>query len=99
VVSVQEAITQAECDDLRSRLNEAVEAGGGTVIVDLSDVQFIDGAGLEMLSEVADEYASQSKHLKLAALSENCADTLRLTDLIGHFEIFDSAEAAARHFV
>lgn len=96
VLAIQEAITQAECAEMKDLLSRAATAGGGKVAVDLSEVPFIDSAVLELLLATNKECVSRGGRLKLVALSPNCQEILRLTDLKTRFEIAASVEEASR---
>ena len=96
VVVPREAIVQAEVDDLRHALEQAATPGSGWVVVDLSEVPFIDSAGLELLCNVQQLCIDNRGRLKLAVASDICSEILRLTDLDGRFEAYDSVEEAAR---
>ncbi len=96
VVVPREAIVQAEVDDLRHALEQAATPGSGWVVLDLSEVPFIDSAGLELLCEVQRLCIDNRGRLKLAVASDICSEILRLTDLAGRFEAYGSVEEAAR---
>jgi anti-sigma B factor antagonist len=96
VLALQDAVTQAECAELKDLLGQAMAAGAGRVAIDLSEVPFLDSATLELLLATGKECMGHGGRLKLAALSQNCQEILRLTDLRGRFEVLDSVEEATR---
>lgn len=96
VLSVQDAVTQAECAEVKDLLSQAVAGGGGRVALDLSEVPFLDSAALEMLLQTNKECVSKGGRLKLVSPSPNCQEILRLTDLKTRFEIAGSVEEASR---
>ena len=96
VLALQDAVTQAECAELNDLIGRATAAGGERLAIDLSEVPFLDSAVLELLLSTAKEYAGRGGRLKLVALSANCQEILRLTDLRGRFELVDSVEEATR---
>jgi anti-sigma B factor antagonist len=96
VICPREAITQAECDQLKLMIAEATLGGATAVVLDLSEVPFIDSRGLEMLLDLERGCREQGGRLKLAGLSDNCAEILRLTDLYPRFEVMTSVEQGAR---
>lgn len=99
VVCPHEALTQADCAQIRAVLEEAFAGGPAAVVLDLAEVPFIDSAGLEMLCEVSGEQRARGGHLKLASCGEICEEALRITDLRGRFEVFGSLEEAAASVV
>ena len=96
ILAIQEAVTQAECAELNDLIGRATAAGMGRVAIDLSEVPFVDSATLELLLTAAKNCATRGGRLKLVALSANCQEILRLTDLRGRFEVLDSVEEATR---
>ena len=96
ILALQDAVTQAECAELKDLIGRSTAAGMGRVAVDLSEVSFVDSATLEVLLTAAKDCATRGGRLKLVAVSANCQEILRLTDLCGRFEILDSVEEATR---
>jgi anti-sigma B factor antagonist len=99
VVCPREAVTQAECEQVRLLVAEAALGGSKTIIIDLSEVPFVDSVGLEMLLELDRGCRDQGGRLKLVALSDNCSEILRLTELAPRFEILPSVEQAVRGLI
>lgn len=98
VLTVREAVTSAECDEFRASFKEALGTGR-TIIVDLAEVPFLDSAALELLLDLFGEQAERGGRVKLAGLSPNCQEILRITDLRGRLDIYESVEDAARRLV
>jgi anti-sigma B factor antagonist len=68
------------------------------VVLELSDVFFIDSAGVGLLARLYASAQMAGGTLKLASLSPRMQDMLKITKLFLVFEIFDSAEEAAKSF-
>lgn len=96
VLALQDAVTQAERTELEDILSQASAGPAPRLAVDLSEVPFIDSAMLELLLQTSRELASRGGRLKLVALSPNCAEILRITDLRSRFEVHGSVEEATR---
>ncbi|PCI32059.1 MAG: anti-anti-sigma factor [Alphaproteobacteria bacterium] len=62
---LSEKITFSDLDGFREMVRRMVESHSKDNIVDLSDVEFIDSAGLGMLLLVRDEISKISSHLTL----------------------------------
>ncbi|PCI46380.1 MAG: anti-anti-sigma factor [Alphaproteobacteria bacterium] len=62
---LSEKITFSDLDDFRELVRHMVTSRSNSNIVDLSDVEFIDSAGLGMLLLVRDEISKTSSHLTL----------------------------------
>jgi len=58
-------ITFSDLDGFRKMIKRMVESHSGSNIVDLSDVEFIDSAGLGMLLLARDEISKTSSNLTL----------------------------------
>jgi anti-sigma B factor antagonist len=68
------------------------------VVLELSDVVFIDSAGVGLLASLYTSAQMAGGALKLANLSPRMQDMLQITKLFVVFEVFDSAEDAAKSF-
>ncbi|MGB0036654.1 MAG: STAS domain-containing protein [Candidatus Acidiferrales bacterium] len=68
------------------------------VVLELGDVYFIDSAGVGLLARLYASAQLAGGMLKLANLSPRMQDMLKITKLFVVFEIFDTAEDAARSF-
>lgn len=69
--------------------------GQKTVIVDLSDVHYIDSSGIASLVEGLKESKQFEARFALAGLNEAPRHVLELTRLLNVFEIVDRSEVAA----
>jgi len=96
VVAPRDAIVAGECDDLRRVVTEVLAGGSNPIVLDLSEVPFLDSAALELLCELQVKCADGGAPLRLASLGEVCKEILRITDLAGQFQTFDSVEEAAQ---
>lgn len=90
-----EPLNGERVDDARSVMMECVASGQPKVVLDLSGVPLIDGAGLELLLEMQECCLERGGLLKLAGPSPLCRDILRATGVDRRFEIFENALAAA----
>lgn len=82
--------------DFRRALETALAAQVKRVIVDMTDVPYVDSTGLETLLELCNAALAPHLRPKLAALSETCREALELTDLLPRLEVFDTVENALR---
>ena len=96
VLSPREAIVQSECDELRCAMADVATSGSGRIVLDLSEVSFIDSVGLELICSLQTVCSENGGRLKLAAVGEICSEILRVTDLSKQFEILPSVEEAAK---
>ena len=85
--------------ELRDRLLELRSRNLGRLVVDLSEVPYIDGLGLEALLDVTEELGRMGQTLKLCGENEVVREVLELTDLASSFEHFDDVTSAVRSFL
>ena len=86
-----------EAPSLRAAIDDQLEAGPTALIVDLSDVEFVDSAGLAALVKGMKDARRDGGDLRL--VSPTSADAMRvfkLTRFDQVFAMFDSADTAQR---
>jgi len=86
-----------ESASLRETVKKAL-AQSPRVVLNLSDVSYIDSGGLGTLVSIFTTAQHAGAAIKLASLSQRVGDLLHLTKLVTIFEVFDNEEAAARSF-
>lgn len=82
--------------DFRHAIDDATTAKARRVVVDLSDVPYLDSSGIGLLLELCSLHLAPQGRPKLAALSETCREALELTDVLPRLEVFDTVENAVR---
>lgn len=99
VVDVQGQIRLGEGDVLlRDKLQSLIHQGYKHLVLNLSNVSYVDSAGL---GEIAHAYATATRHggtLKLAGLTKRIKDLLAITRLLLVFETFDTDADAVESF-
>jgi anti-sigma B factor antagonist len=73
-------------------------AGAKAVVLNLAAVSYMDSGGLSSLMGAYTSARMRDGHLKLAGLAPRIRDLLRVTKLLGVFEVYDTVEAAVRDF-
>ncbi len=68
------------------------------IVLDMSNVGFIDSRGLEQLLSVRDYCNKNNSQLKLAGLDENCAKILEITRLENEFDRYIELSEAVKSF-
>lgn len=96
VIRPGEAIVKEDVDELRFAFAETDTDGGSQIVLDLSEVPFIDSAGLELLLELHEACRDSGGNLKLGSPTEICREIFRLTDLKTQFNMCDTVEEATR---
>jgi len=79
--------------DFRDRMSEIAAEAHDRLILDLSEVEFLDSSGLGAVVGVMKEM-EQGRRLELAGLSTTVAKVFRLTRMDSVFRIHRSREAA-----
>jgi len=79
---------------LRDAVRQALTPTVRTVVVNLSDVTYLDSGALGMLVGLCSATRSEGAHVKLAALGQRLRDMLHTTRLAGVFEVYETEEQA-----
>ena len=70
-----------------------------SIVLDLSDVDFLSSRGLWVLTEVQKKCRSYNRgELVLAGVKKEIRDTLNLAGLDGYFQFYDNVTAAVASF-
>ena len=95
IVRVHEPrIDAASAIQFKDTLRAAAEGGPSRVVLDLSEVGFVDSSGLGAVV-AAMKLLAPDQTLELAGLTDTVAKVFRLTRMDTVFRIHDRAEAAA----
>ena len=80
-------------------LTEAVPNAALALVLDLSDVQYLDSAGIHLIYELREKVRARGQALQLVIPSDSPAhDALRLAGVSGHVAPFESIEDAMTEF-
>ena len=79
-------------------LHKFLDAGKKNLVVDLSDVKFMNSSGLGMLIGGLTTMKKGDGYLKLARTTEKIESLLVITKLITIFESYDSVDEAIKSF-
>ena len=84
--------------DLKLTLNEKIETGKVWILVNLSEVPYMDSAGLGVLVSGLKNTNRQNGDLRLWGLQPDVRNIFELTRLNKVFQIFDDEKAALESF-
>ena len=87
-----------DLEKLRQQLQAAIDQKSGRVVLDMSDVPYLDSTGIESLLALCDGQHAASARPRLAALGEACREALDLTDVLPRLTVFDTVENAIRSY-
>ncbi len=79
-------------------LHKLLDEGKKNMVVDLSEVKFMNSSGLGMLIGGLTTMKKSEGHLKLARTTEKIQSLLIITKLITIFESYDSVDEAIKSF-
>lgn len=82
----------------QNAITEIVKEPRVGVVLDMSNVGFIDSQGLEKLLWARDYCNENTRELRLAGLDENCARILEITRLANEFDHYAELTEAVKSF-
>jgi len=83
---------------LRDVLRDMVAKGQKKILLNLSEVSYIDSSGIGELVSGFTTVTNQGGSLKLLGLTKRVKDLLQITKLYTVFEVFDDETTAIRSF-
>jgi anti-sigma B factor antagonist len=98
VMELPETLNHAEGEKFLSELQPLLEVHRPRVVLDCSQVQHMDSAGIETLLYCMQEAMKRDGDLKLAAVSPASATIMELMRVDRLFEVFETADEAVRSF-
>lgn len=96
VVTPPGAITGAHAEDLKKRLNAAIDQHKTEIILDLKKVSLIDSKGLEALVDIHDRLFALGGALKLVDVNAICWDIFIATRLVNTFKVYNDFQEAIK---
>ena len=93
------ALVQDDAERLKTQMLEVRVKSLGRLVLDASNVPFIDSRGLEVLVEVSQQLTQTGQALKIAGINEVLREVFELTELTGEFEHFTDVNSAVRSFL
>jgi len=94
LVTVSGEFTADSIDVFKRNVSERLNKAGRDFVVQISDVTFIDSAGLETLLWLQDEAAERLGQIRLVQPGEDVRTILHLTGLSPQFDIHDEMNQA-----
>ncbi len=97
VISVRGEIHATTAPEFSQHLTSAIESGKTALVVDLSEVEFIDSTGLSVLLNGLRRVHQLRGHMALACANPTVLRLFQITKLDATFEIFDDRASAIAH--
>ncbi len=98
VMQTPERLDQTGAEIFFKQVKPGLESTHPRLVVDFSETQHIDCAGVEMLLRCMEEAMKRDGDVKLAGVSPSAAVILELMKVDRLFEIFDTPAEAVRSF-
>lgn len=92
-------LTAAEAPQLRERVERELSANLGRIVLDMSEIPYVDSTGLETLLDLTEQMAQGAQALRLCGANKTVREAMTLTDLAPHFDHFDDVTTAVRSFL
>ena len=97
VLHVAGRLDQDTCDGFRRELMKHVEAAsleGGTVVLDLSALEYVSSAGLRCFIVLAKYAKAKQKSLALVALQDEVSEIFEISGLLNLFKVYGTVDDA-----
>jgi len=87
-----------DASHLFEQSSKVIRSSLGRFVLDASELSYVDSAGLEALVDIAEQLQIFGQALKICALGETLAETIRVTQTADSFEPFDLVQDAVRSY-
>jgi anti-sigma B factor antagonist len=94
VISVTGELDRATVPSLRETVRNAMDDGIGELVLDLSRVDFVDGAALGLFLKTSETMRVRGGRFGIVCTTRHLLKILRLVDVDGRLRIFASRDAA-----
>jgi len=98
VVELQGELDGDSTELFKNTITDIVAKRKAGIVLDMSNVGFIDSEGLERLLWVRDHCNESNCQLRLAGLDENCTKILEITGLENEFNCYAELSEAVKSF-
>jgi anti-anti-sigma factor len=93
------ALADSDASALRLAAEEAQRRCAGRIVLDASQIAFVDSLGLEALLDVTELLAKAGRSLKICGANATVRQVLQLTGMAGAFEFYEEVNAGVRSFL
>ena len=87
-----------DATSLHEKLNELIESGTRSVVIDLRDVDWMNSSGLGILIGGLSAIRKSGGDLRLASVTEKIEEVLRITKLDRVFDVYGSTDDAVTSY-
>lgn len=96
IISIHGALVDEELTKLSDAIDECLSSGTPYIVLELSEVPFIDSAGLELLLDLVSRLGKLGGEIRLAALNEVCLEIFSATRMDNFYNPFEDTDSALR---
>jgi anti-sigma B factor antagonist len=99
VLDIRGKITLGEATQaMRHTISNLLENGGKKIVLNFTEVNYIDGGGLGELVRTHTTITNEGKQLKLLNLTKRIRELLLITKLLTVFQVYENEQAAVGSF-
>jgi anti-sigma B factor antagonist len=98
VVRVDGSILQENVPLLRERLSQLIEDGQISIVIDMSDANYLSSLGVAVIVDARNRAMKQQGDVKLACVNRLVKNLLDITNLSRQIKAYDTVEEAVSSF-
>ena len=98
VVKIDDRLEADTVEEFRSTMHELAEQGQLKVVINFSDISFVDSSGLGGLVSAVRKFRQHDGDIKLACINDNIRPLVEIVRLHRIFDIFDAEDEAVKSF-
>jgi anti-sigma B factor antagonist len=98
ILKLEGRLDAVSAKEVKSKINEMVKHEQINIVIDLSEIDFIDSTGLGCMVSCLRSVSKKSGDIKIAGLQAQVRAIFELTRLHRIFQIFEDTETALRSF-
>jgi len=99
VLDISGKITLGEATKtIRYTISDLLQNGGRKIVLNLTDVNYIDSSGIGELVRTYTTVTKEGKELKLLNLTKKIREVLVITKLLTVFQVYENEQAAVASF-
>jgi anti-sigma B factor antagonist len=99
VLDISGKITLGEATrTMRHTISDLLHNGGEKIVLNLTDVNYIDSSGIGELVRIYTTVTKEGKQLKLLNLTKKIRELLVITKLLTVFQVYENEQAAVASF-
>ncbi len=95
-LTIKGEIDMSSSSKVRAHLTDLFKGNQSAIVVDLSDVSYIDSSGIATLVEGLQWSHTSNKKFRLTGLAPMVKDVFEIARLLTVFEVYDSQEEALK---